>query len=309
MAGVSLASTPFREILAARLVTLRDFLVLFFFIELGTRLNFNGLGEQVWAAIPLSIFVLVGNPLIVMIIMGLMGYRKRTSFLAGLTVAQISEFSLVLMALGLRLGHVNEGDVGLVTLVGLVTIGLSTYMILYSRQLYDRLSPYLQIFERKIPHKEQAEDTEASTAQRADIIMYGLGRYGTNITQHLIAQGRTVLGIDFDPQAVKNWNKRGWIAWFGDAEDPEFLAALPLNNAKWVISSIRDKDINRALIKSLCAYGYKGNIAVTAYSKNQVSKYMKEGADLVFVPYSDAASQAVDLIKYCGSRGGKKKDG
>jgi predicted Kef-type K+ transport protein len=76
-----------------------------------------------------------------MVIMGLMGYRKRAGFLAGLTVAQISEFSLILGALGVSLGHIDTNTMGLITLVGLVTIGLSTYMILYSHVLYDWLAP------------------------------------------------------------------------------------------------------------------------------------------------------------------------
>ncbi|MFW5655678.1 MAG: cation:proton antiporter, partial [Roseicyclus sp.] len=126
LAGVSLASTPFREAIAARLASLRDFLLLFFFIALGASLDLSVLGASVWPAIVLSLFVLIGNPLIVLAIMGAMGYRKRTGFLAGLTVAQISEFSLIFMAMGVAIGHVADEALGLVTLVGLVTIAAST---------------------------------------------------------------------------------------------------------------------------------------------------------------------------------------
>src|SRR5690606_30796450 len=131
LAGFTLASTPYREAIASRLVGLRDFLLLFFFIDLGARLELAAAGERLGEAAVLSLFVLIGNPLIVLVIMGLMGYRKRTSFLAGLTVAQISEFSLILAALGLRVGHIDESILGLVTAVGIITIGLSTYLILY----------------------------------------------------------------------------------------------------------------------------------------------------------------------------------
>jgi Kef-type K+ transport system membrane component KefB len=143
LAGFSLASTPYREAIASRLVSLRDFLLLFFFIDLGAKLELDLIGGQVGDAIVLSLFVLIGNPIIVMLIMGIMRYRSRTSFLAGLTVAQISEFSLILAALGVRVGHIDDSVLGLVTLVGLITIGLSTYLILYSHPLYERLSPIL----------------------------------------------------------------------------------------------------------------------------------------------------------------------
>jgi Kef-type K+ transport system membrane component KefB len=90
LAGFSLASTDFRDAINSRLTAIRDFMLLFFFIDLGSTLDFSTLGAEVVPALVLSVFVLIGNPLIVMAIMGYMGYRKRTGFLAGLTVAQIS---------------------------------------------------------------------------------------------------------------------------------------------------------------------------------------------------------------------------
>ena len=146
LAGVALASSPYRETIAARLAPLRDFLLLFFFIALGATLDLSLLGAHVTGAIVFSLFVLIGNPLIVLAIMGAMGYRKRTGFLAGLTVAQISEFSLIFVAMGVSLGHVQEDALGLVTMVGLVTIAASTYMITYSHQLYAVFEPLLGSF-------------------------------------------------------------------------------------------------------------------------------------------------------------------
>lgn len=139
----------------------RDFLLLFFFIGLGAGLDLSTLGAQVAPAAVLSIFVLVGNPLIVLAILGFMGYRKRTGFLAGLTVAQISEFSLIFMAMGIALGHVDEGAMGLVTLVGLVTIALSVYMITWSHKLYVLCEPFLGVFERSAPYRENGDSAPA----------------------------------------------------------------------------------------------------------------------------------------------------
>src|SRR5690606_26284139 len=157
LAGVALASTPYRETIAARLAPLRDFLLLFFFIALGSALDLSLLGAHVGGAIIFSLFVLIGNPLIVLAIMGAMGYRKRTGFLAGLTVAQISEFSLIFIAMGVSIGHVQEDALGLVTMVGLVTIAASTYMITYSHQLYAVFERFLGVFERKGTPREPSE--------------------------------------------------------------------------------------------------------------------------------------------------------
>jgi hypothetical protein len=151
LAGMSLASSSYREAISGRLTTLRDFLLVFFFIDLGTRFELSSAADQLLPALLFSLFVLIGNPIIVMVIMGFLGYRKRVSFKAGLTVAQISEFSLILVALGVSLGQVGGEVVGLVTAVGLITISASTYLIYGSDAIYDRIEPLLRVFERKQP--------------------------------------------------------------------------------------------------------------------------------------------------------------
>jgi Kef-type K+ transport system membrane component KefB len=298
LAGVSIASTPYRELVAARLVSLRDFLLLFFFIELGANLDMSTIGEQTGAAIVFSLFVLIGNPLIVMVIMGYMGYRKRTSFLAGLTVAQISEFSLILAALGLSLGHLDQSTVGLVTLVGLITISASTYMILYSHELYARLGPYLGSFERKVTHREM--DGLNENNEGVDVLLFGLGRFGSTLANMLRERGCRLLAIDFDPAAVRLHEREGYRARYGDAEDPEFIAALPLEKVVWVVSTLRDRALNRALLQGLQQQGFRGKVAVSSSTRHEADGFRQNGADLVLVPYADAAKEAADkLVREC----------
>jgi Kef-type K+ transport system membrane component KefB len=295
LAGVSLASTPYREAIGSRLVSLRDFLLLFFFIDLGAGLDLATLGGQVAPAIILSLFVLIGNPLIVMTILGVMGYRKRTGFLAGLTVAQISEFSLILGALGLSLGHIDADTMSLITLVGLITISASTYMILYSHPLYERLSPWLGIFERKQAYREETHEQNTQKSEY-NVVLFGLGRFGSGIAQELRQRGYRVLGVDFDPNLVRRQEDDGHAIRYGDAEDLELLSTLPLDQATWVLSSVREKDINLALLHGLRDFGYKGRVAVTAHNNRDAEQLEQAGADRVLVPYADAAAEAVDKL-------------
>ncbi len=298
LAGVSIASTPYRELVAARLVSLRDFLLLFFFIELGANLDMGTIGAQTGAAIVFSLFVLIGNPLIVMIIMGYMGYRKRTGFLAGLTVAQISEFSLILAALGLSLGHLDQSTVGLVTLVGLITISASTYMILYSHELYARLGPYLGSFERKVTHREM--DSLNENNEGVDVLLFGLGRFGSTLANLLRERGCRLLAIDFDPVAVRLHEREGYRASYGDAEDPEFIATLPLERVVWVVSTLRDRALNLALLQGLQQQGFRGKVAVSSSTRHEADGFRQNRVDLVLVPYADAAKEAADkLVREC----------
>jgi Kef-type K+ transport system membrane component KefB len=285
LAGVSLASTPFREAIAARLASLRDFLLLFFFIALGASLDLSVLGASIWSAIVLSLFVLIGNPLIVLILMRVMGYRKRTGFLAGLTVAQISEFSLIFMAMGVSIGHVSEEALGLVTLVGLVTIAVSTYMITYSHQLYAICEPVLTMLDRgKGARAEEAE--EGTATQGHDVVLFGLGRYGLGIALALRDSGKRVLGVDFSPEAVRAARAQGFDAMFGDASDPEFLSHLPLQGAEWLVMAVPEHDVGLthedprlALLGAVRDLGFRGKVAVAAQREQTAARLTEARAE------------------------------
>jgi Kef-type K+ transport system membrane component KefB len=296
LAGFSLASTSYREAIGARLTGIRDFLLLFFFIDLGAKLDFSTLGGELWSAALLSAFVLIGNPLIVMAIMGYMGYRKRTGFLAGLTVAQISEFSIVFVAMGIGLGHVGVEALGLTTLVGVVTIALSTYMILFSQPLYERLAPWLGAFERRRPHRELAVERQAHGAGQAEVVVFGLGRYGERLARRLKDAGLAVLGVDFDPEVVRHLRRQGMTVRFGDGQDPDFLEGLPLGGVPWIVSTLPDLDSNRALLHTLKAHRFVGQIAIVARDETQSAALTRAGAPIVLHPFRDAVDFAVEHL-------------
>ena len=292
LAGFSLASTPYREAMNARLTGIRDFLLLFFFIDLGARLDFSTLGAEVVPAIVLSLFVLIGNPLIVMAIMGFMGYRRRTSFLAGLTVAQISEFSIVFVAMGITLGHVGVQALGLTTLVGLATITVSTYMILYAQPLYERLAPWLRSFERDHPFREVAAESQDAGMRSAQVIVFGLGRYGSRLFEQLRADGVEAVGVDFDPEAVREMQGRSLPVLFGDGEDPDFLESLPLRQVRWVITTFPQWESNRVLLHALKTVHYRGRVVGAVRDAAHGRALAQAGVDQILNPFNDAADHA-----------------
>ncbi len=301
LGGVALASTPYRDAMVSRMGALRDFLLLFFFISLGVQLDLHLLGAHVVPALVLSVFVLVGNPLIVMLIMGLMGYGKRTGFLAGLTVAQISEFSLVFIAMGLTLNHVNTDALGLVTLVGLITIVLSVYMITYSHHLYRWLEPWLKPFDR-LNRGRTAEEPDFQH-HHYDAIIYGWGRFGREIGRQLLDQGYRIAVVDFNPDTVAHSRKSGIEAYYGDASDPDFVGHLPLTHTRWIICTLRGQEMSTAhedprlaFLSALAHHDYKGRIALTSHRPEDIEPLKNKGADLVFLPYREAAKQAAHWV-------------
>lgn len=305
-AGVSLASTPFRDAIGARLAPLRDFLLLFFFLSLGAGLQLGGLGAQLGPALVLSAFVLLGKPLIVTALARFMGYRARTGFLAGVTLGQISEFSLIFVAMGAAGGLVSPEAVSLVTLVALITIALSVYAIAHDHRLYTGLEPLLKRVERRQDTREGAGDTPDQPGAGYDVVVLGLGRFGRRIGQGLRDRGFRVLGVDFDPEALKSWRALGLPAHYGDATDPEFVGHLPLRGVRAVISAVppgRDSarglseaDAHPALLHALRAAGFEGDVAVTVNRRDEADAFRVLGATLVLSPFEDAAERAVEKI-------------
>jgi Kef-type K+ transport system membrane component KefB len=285
LAGMSLASSSYREAISGRLTTLRDFLLVFFFIELGTRFELTSAADQIVPALIFSAFVLIGNPAIVMAIMGALGYRKKVSFKAGLTVAQISEFSLILIALGASLGQVGDDVVGLVTAVGLITISASTYMIYGSDTLYRWVEPSLRIFERAEPDAAIPED---ESPHRPEYVVIGLGRFGRTVVEELRDRGDEVLGVDFDPRSVQSpeWDVP---VVYGDAEDPDLPERLPLHRTRWVVSTLRTLDANLHVLQALRHHGYTGKVAVSADTVAHEQRLIEAGADVTIRPLHVAA--------------------
>lgn len=302
IAGVSLASTPYRESIAARLAPLRDFMLLFFFIALGAKLDIGQLGGQLGAAVVLSLFVLIGKPLIVMAIVGLMGYRRRTGFLAGAALGQISEFSLIFTAMGVALGHVGPEVMSLTTLIGLATIGLSSYLVLSSQGLYQWLEPALGLFERRAAATEEIE-ARAAADRDIDVILFGLGRYGGDIWRGLRQEGFSVLGVDFDPAAVRRWQAQGLPACYGDAGDPDFPESLPLDRARWVVCAVPQQqqglihdNAKFTLLHAVRRHGFTGKVALAAHDAHEAIEMRRQGVDVILMPFVDAARQAVEAV-------------
>lgn len=304
VAGVALASTPYRDILGASLVNLRDILILFFFIELGASLTFADAIDQLGSALVLSIFVLIGNPLIVMVIMGVMGYQKKVSFKAGLVVAQISEFSLILIALGFSLGQVDEAVLSLVTMVGIITIAISTYFILYSEQIYQRIAPALSIFERK--GVDQSVDGE-QIAHPYDAIIIGAGRFGGEIIQGLRDRGAHVLVVDHDPYVLRRLRESGVETLYGDVGEPEFSGHLPLHETNAIICAVPDQVANLVLLEGVRRLGFEGQVCLTALDDRAAEAFGDHDGVRVMRPFSTAANRVVESL-HVASRADARKD-
>lgn len=294
VAGVSLASMNYAQEISSRLRPLRDFFIVVFFIALGAKLNFNGIDTLFLQVIGYSALVLIGNPLIVMTIMGVLGFTKKTGFKAGLAVAQISEFSLIFILLGLKNGQISTEVVSLVTIVGIVTIAISSYMITYADGMYKYLEKHLSIFERK------KIIVEHETTTGYDAILIGYRRGGSGFVKVLKSLTKKNLVIDYDPDAIDELERKQIPYIYGDATDPELLDELNMKKTKLVISHVGDFDSNRQIVEYITQKNKQTVIICHADSAHQAAELYGLGASYVMLPHYIGSEKISAFIKRSG---------
>lgn len=291
IAGILLSLSPYSYEISSKLKPLRDFFIISFFILLGSQMIFLDISDKIVPAVILSLFILIGNPIIVMTLMGIFKYSKNTGFMAGLTVAQISEFSLILISMGVKAGHVTNEILSFVTVIGLITIAGSTYMIMYSEKIYPFLSKYLSIFERKSIKKEK------DFSEKYEFMLFGENRIGFSIMKAFTNLKKKYLVIDFNPERVKKLSSRGIQCIYGDVSNSDFLDELRMDKAKIVVSTIPDYEVNFMLLEKIRRKNKKTIVIVTSRQISETFNLYKAGADYVILPHFLGGEYTAKIIE------------
>ncbi|MCA9485649.1 MAG: cation:proton antiporter, partial [Nanoarchaeota archaeon] len=297
LAGITLSVSPYRYEIASRMKPLRDFFLLLFFIVLGSQLQFENFSGAILPIVLLSLFVLIGNPLIVMILMGVTGYTKRSGFFAGLTVSQISEFSFILIALGVSVGHLPIEVLSIITLIGLVTMAGSSYAIINNQRIYNKISKYLTVFERKGKKKDEGR---YHRGEDYDILLFGYNRIGYSLEKSFKKLKKDFLVIDNNPDTILNLAKSRVECRYGDAGDIELLDELPIGKAQMIISTIPDKETNLLLISKTLDKNPKATIIVVSHHIEESLELYDAGATYVVTPHFLGGTHTANLIEKHG---------
>lgn len=279
VAGVVLSISPYSIEITSKIRPLRDFFLIIFFIIIGFNIDISNISSVIFNAVIFSLIALVFKPLILMILMAIFGYTKRTNFLVGTTLGQISEFSLIVLALGASFGYVTGEVLSTITLTAIITITLSTYMIIYSNTLYKKMSKIVSFFERKTIIKEKR------IRNKYDAVLFGYNRIGFSILRSLKKIKKNYLVVDFNPETVANLSKLRVPCIYGDAYDSDFLEELDLDKIKIAVSTIPDFETNMLLIESIRKVNPDTIIIVRAHEINEAFEFYKKGASYVLTPH------------------------
>lgn len=242
IAGITLGSSPFQAEISSRLRPLRDFFIVLFFLVLGSSLQLSEMASVWVTGLALTIFVLVVEPVILYLIMRRLGYKRRNAFLASVTAAQVSEFGFILMYKGKELGYLPGPELGLLTMVALLTIMISSYLVTYNEKLWLWFKPWLERFGKENVETKMIEPKE----YRAWV--FGYHRMGWRIAEALRRYDIPFAVVDFNPQAMEKLAAANVPGYFGDATDVEFLSDLPLGDAELIVSTLPDASDQLALV-------------------------------------------------------------
>lgn len=291
IAGMSLASSKFSLEISGKIKGIREFFVIIHLVFFGSLLTGPINAQVISSTLIFSALVLIGNPLIIMAILRGFGYKKRTNFLTGLSVAQISEFSLIIVFLGFTSGLIGREILSLTILVALVTITISSFGIHYSQKIFNILSPALNIFDGKGEKSEKL----IKLNKEYDIILIGYNRIGFNLVRAFEKAKKSYLIIDYNPKTIEELKDRNIPCVYGDANDSEFLDEIDLNRAKIVISTIPDLDTNLTIMNR---FRNKDNpiFMPTSHDIPDTERLYKEGAIYVIMPHFLGGSYVADMF-------------
>lgn len=310
LAGVVLASSPYHHEISSRVKPLRDFFLVMFFIFLGTQLvpidssipaEFAAKMAYVWQtlspilvdALLLSLFVLLGNPVIVFILVILFGYSSKTGFLSGLTVSQISEFSLILALIAKEAGFLSSTEVSLITLVAVITITASTYLIIYGEKIYAAIhTPLERLQKRKVK-----DSVKGLHGKNHDVILFGFSKMGYNVHRTLKKMRKKHLVIDYNPRVIHKLKEQKIPCVFGDASNIEFIAGFDFKKVQILISTVSDFEVNSLLLENFRAENKDATLILTATGIDDALELYERSANYVIVPNYLGGHHAGTLVE------------
>jgi Kef-type K+ transport system membrane component KefB len=295
LAGVALGSLEYNIEIISRVRSLKDFFATIFFISLGMEIV---IFSKAWMWLVLLFFVgftILVKPFVIQLICSLFGYTKRTGFLTSITLAQASEFSLIIVAQGMILGHISQEFFSLTVLLTIITIIFTSYFVQYENFFFNLLSKPLSIFDAISPAKSGLEYIPAK--RNPEVVLCGCDRVGFSVFKSLSKMKKRLLVVDFNPEVIKDLVRRQVHCIYGDIGDIEIIDRLGLKDIKMVISTVPDVRDNLLLIKKAKAANKNSIVIATAFDVEDALKLYQENADYVIIPHYLGGEHVSNLIE------------
>ena len=304
IAGVSLANSPFKLELESRITPLRDFFAILFFVALGMQIVFTGIVSYLDLFVFLLVVAILIKPFITFILLRIGGYRPKTSFLSAISLAQMSEFSLIIGMLGLTLGVLNPEIFSTIVLATIITMGLTTYFIEFKNRFFIIFEKPMKLF-KFLPIHEKLEYRDK---KNKSILLIGSHRMGSILLKSLLERKDELLVIDYNPEIINSLKTKRISCIYGDLSSPEILDKINIYDLKLVVSTVPNFDDNLFLLRKMKERNKKVKVILTADKIDDAMNLYDEGADYVILPKVVAGEEVVDIIKSKGTLNKKRSE-
>ena len=282
LGGVTLANTFYKNDIHSRLKPLIVFFNMLFFVGLGFQIKL-GLDLRIALLIAsLCILSLFVKPFVIYLTLKIRGYDLKTSFLAGLSLAQESEFGMIIVLGGIS-GGLITGWVGTVAVISiLATMIASSYFIKYDKHIFLLIEKRLRKIDRLFPVKEV--EMEGLRFREQNIIFFGYYDIGRDLFAKLSGMGKKILVIESDPANIEILKKEGIPHVYHSISSPDFFEHIDLTKTELVVSSLIDINDNKVIIKEAKESNPKSTVIVTAKNLKESLELYNNNADYVIYP-------------------------
>jgi len=304
IAGVAISTFPYNLDVVAKVVSIRDFFVTLFFVALGMQIPMPT-PELIWMALLASAFLVASRFIVVFPVLRALRQGHRASLLPAINLAQMSEFAMVIAAIGFGYRHIDQKTVSLLIFVFAITSVASTYLIGYSHPLQEKLGSWL----RRIGVKDLDQGTATGEEDRAqsdkDVVLLGFFTEASALVHEYEMARHPMLArllvIDFNPDVHAELQRRGIACRYGDVASMETLHHAAVHHAKLVVSTIPDTILkgtsNLRLLQQARRLCPHASVVVTANRAAGALELYDAGADFVFVSRLHSAAEMASILE------------
>lgn len=301
IAGVTLSAFPYSLDVVAKIRSLRDFFVTLFFVALGMQLQIDSL-QVVLISLALSAFVILSRFVTIAPPLYVLGYGSRVGALCSIALAQAGEFALVIVALGLSLGHVGRDVASILALTLVITSTLSTYMIMGNHKVAQRLVQTLRAF--GVPERlRRGDDGEPGHEHGAALAILGFHRVASSLVYQAqgSSKGHDVLVVDFSPEVYSKLAAMDIPVVYGDISHLDTLEHVGIERASVVISTVSEDFLrgtdNLTMLRQIRRLNPDARVILSAETLDRARVMYEAGADYVVLPRVETARAFLDILE------------
>lgn len=300
--GMLMAPHPRAKEMANSLMSVKDILLVGFFLDIGLRGIPDASG---FAAVGLLVALLPIKMALYFLVFTRFRLKARTSFMTMANLSNYSEFGLIVCALAASTGSLDSQWLVVIAIALSVSFIIASPLNKHADLIFDRMRMTLMRFESKRRHSEEVPYER----RPLDIVIIGMGRTGVGAYDWFHEQfGDVVLGIDYDQETTALHVKQGRLVVQADVTDTDFWRRLPApdGSVKLVVLALNNFESMLSVIEKLQKYGYQGEMAAVARFDDEVVMLREAGVDIAVNVFAEAgAGLAAHAVSTLGPFGPK----